>query len=476
MNPGSHGRDGNRPPFPVLATLGPVHFIGIGGAGMLALAALVARSGAVVTGSDRNPEMASRTLGPLGIRVTHDDQAEHVSGAAAVVISAAVKPGHPELDAAVTAGIPVLKRALALGEWVNRGQVVAVAGTHGKTTTTAMVTEILAAAGRDPVGLVGGTVPAWGGNLRAGDSDLYVVEADEYDRSFHTLQPTVALVTNLEADHLDIYGSLEAVRESFDVFLAGLVPGGTVVVCADDPGASALLAGLPGPGITYGLSAGTMLRGVEASSDLAGVRARVLENGIDRGELRVAAPGLHNLRNALGAAAAARALGVDWDAIRTGLSRFQGVRRRFERLGEVAGVRVVDDYAHHPTEVREALRAARAAVGAGGRLVAVFQPHLFSRTRDFQAEFGAALTAADVVWVTDIYPAREAPMEGVTGDLVAQAARERGADVTYHAPLDGLARALAPALRAGDLVVTMGAGSVERLGAELLAALGEARP
>lgn len=469
-------RGGDRPPFPDLARQGPVHFVGVGGAGMLALAALVARSGAVVTGSDRNPEAASRTLGPLGIRVTRDDSAEHVQEAAVVVISAAVKPGHVELDAALAAGVPVLKRAVALGEWVNRGRVVAVAGTHGKTTTTAMVTEILAAAGLDPVGLVGGTVPAWEGNLRAGDSDLYVVEADEYDRSFHTLSPTVAVVTNLEADHLDIYGSLAAVRESFDVFLAGLRPGGTVVICADDPGASALLAGLRGPGVTYGLSAGTMVRGVDPSSDLGGVRATIVENGEDRGEFRVAAPGLHNLRNALGAAAAARALGVEWEAIRTGLSRFRGVRRRFEHLGEVGGVSVVDDYAHHPTEVREALRAARAAVPPGGRLVAVFQPHLFSRTLDFHMEFGAALTAADVVWLTDIYPAREAPMEGVTGSLVAGAARERGADVTYHAELDGLAAALAPTLRSGDLVVTLGAGSIERLGGEILAALREVRP
>lgn len=463
-----------RPDFPALAAGGPVHFIGVAGAGMLALAALVARSGATVTGSDRSPALAQRVLAPLGVRVTSDDDATHVAGAAVVVISAAVAEGHPELAAARAVGIPVLKRAVALGEWVNRGRVVAVAGTHGKTTTTAMITEVLAAAGLDPVGLVGGTVAAWEGNLRSGASDLYVVEADEYDRSFHALRPSVAVVTSLEADHLDIYGSLEAVRTSFEVFLAGVREGGTIAVCADDPGASGLLAALPAPGTTYGLSAGSQLRGVDAVSGARTVRARVMENGRDRGWIEVAAPGLHNLRNALAACTVARALGVEWDAIRQGLARFRGVHRRFEWLGEVGGISVVDDYAHHPTELREALRAARAAVPAGGRLVAVFQPHLFSRTRDFHVEFGAALAAADQAWVTDIYPAREAPVPGITGALVADAARDAGAAVTYHAPLHGLAEAVAATLRPGDLCITLGAGSVEQVGPEIVAQLREA--
>lgn len=464
----------SRPDFPALAASGPVHFVGVGGAGMLALAALVARSGTPVTGSDRTPEVAARVLEPLGVRVTRDDDPAHVSGAVAVVISAAVAEDHVELTAARSAGLPVLKRAVALGEWVNRGQVVAVAGTHGKTTTTAMTTEVLAAAGLDPVGLVGGTVATWGGNLRPGASGLYVVEADEYDRSFHALRPSVAVVTSLEADHLDIYGSLEAVRESFRTFLAGVRDGGTVAVCADDPGASALLAGLPAPGgTTYGLSAGSQLRAVECTSHARGVRARVVERGEDRGWIEVAAPGLHNLRNALAAATVARALGVEWGAIREGLARFRGVHRRFEHLGEVGGITVVDDYAHHPTELKEALRAARAAVPSGGRLVAVFQPHLFSRTRDFHREFGAELAAADAAWVTDIYPAREAPIPGITGALVADAVREAGGTVTWHPALEGLSGAVASTLRPGDLCITLGAGSVERVGPELVGLLRE---
>lgn len=465
---------GARPDFPELAARGPVHFIGVGGAGMLALAALVARSGATVWGSDRNPAGAARILGPLGVRVTRDDAPDHVAGAAVVVISAAVAEGHPELAAARASGIPVLKRAVALGEWVNRGRVVAVAGTHGKTTTTAMVTEILAAAGMDPVGVVGGQVAAWEGNLRFGASDLYVVEADEYDRSFHALRPSVAVVTSLEADHLEVYGSVEGVREAFAVFLAGIREGGAVVACGDDPGAAGLLAPLPAPAVTYGLNAGNRLRGVQAETSPRTVRARVMEAGVDRGWIEVAAPGLHNLRNALGAAGAARALGVGWEEIRAGLSRFQGVHRRFEWLGEVEGIGVVDDYAHHPTELREALRAARAAVPPRGRLVAVFQPHLFSRTADFHREFGEALAVADRVWVTDIYPAREPPMEGVTGALVANAARRAGAEVVYHPELEGLAEALATTLRPGDLCITLGAGSVEVVGPRLLECLREA--
>jgi len=460
-----------RADFRTLAASGPVHLIGVGGAGMLALAALLVRRGATVTGSDRSPERARALLGPLGVRVGPDDDPAQVRGAAVVVISAAVAEGHPELEAARAAGIPIVKRAVALGEWVNRGTVAAVAGTHGKTTTTTLLTHILAAADLDPVGLVGGTVPEWGGNVRPGGSELYVVEADEYDRSFHALTPDVAIVTNLEADHLDIYGTLEAVRESFEHFLAGVRQGGHVVVCADDPGASALASSVPGALTAYGLSAGAELRGVDVQASGTGVRARVFERGVDRGEVALGVPGLHNLRNALGAAAAARALGVEWPAIREGLARFRGVQRRFQRLGVARGVEVVDDYAHHPTEIREVLRAARTAVPEGGRLVALFQPHLYSRTRDFAAEFGAELAAADLAFVTDVYPARERPIQGVTGERVVEAGRAVGGEVRYHPDLATLGAAVVPLLRAGDLCITLGAGSIETTGEEILALL-----
>ncbi|MBT8404788.1 MAG: UDP-N-acetylmuramate--L-alanine ligase, partial [Gemmatimonadetes bacterium] len=350
------------------------------------------------------------------------------------------------------------------------GRVVAIAGTHGKTTTTALTVEVLVAAGLDPTGFVGGSVPAWGGNLRRGSDALYVVEADEFDRSFHTLTPDVAVVTNLEADHLDIYGDVEGVRGAFRDFLARLRPGGTCIVCADDPGSAALLAELPGAGPTYGLSAGTQLRAVDVVHEAGGSRFRIVEHGVDRGAGRLPVPGDHTLRNALAAAAVARSLGADWDAIRTGWQAFRGVGRRFEALGAAADVEVIDDYAHHPTEIRVTLEAVRRAHPTR-RVVAVFQPHLYSRTRDFATEFGVALAAADRVWVTDVFPAREDPIEGVDGALVVEAAARAGADVAYEPALDRLPGRVAGDLRPGDVVVTMGAGSIESTGPTLLALL-----
>jgi len=301
-----------------------------------------------------------------------------------------------------------------------------------------------------------------------------VVEADEYDRSFHTLRPTVAVVTNLEGDHLDVYGDLEGVTEAFRIFLESVAEAGRVVVCGDDHGASRLVGGLDGRGYTYGLNPGNQLRGVEVRWEGEELRFQVEENGHPVGDIQIGSPGLHNVRNALGAAAVARHLGVEWDAIRVGLARFQGVGRRLERVGEVDGVLVLDDYAHHPTEVRATLAAVRQAF-PDKRVVAVFQPHLFTRTRDFASEFGAALSGADEIWVTDVYPAREEPIPGVSGELVADATREAGANrVTYHPALEGLPATLADSLQPGDLCLTLGAGSIETVGSALVTALQEA--
>ena len=475
---------------------GVIHFMGIGGAGVSALAEAVLRSGGEVTGCDLRPGPATQRLETLGARVQEGHDPAHVSGVAAVVASAAVPADHPELVAAGERGLPVLKRARALGSWVNRGRVVAVAGTHGKTSTTAMTAEILATGGLDPTAFVGGKVPSWDGNYRHGRSELFVVEADEYDRSFHELDPDVAVVTNVEADHLDIYGDLDGIREGFRTFVES-VPGGSaspagaattgrtpasgrVIVCGDDPEASRLLPVVGGRGYAYGLNPGVQLRAVDVRAgdtgssggegEPRGFRFRVVEEGRDRGEARLRVPGLHNVRNALAAAAVARFLGVGWDDVFAGLERYRGVGRRFQRLGTVAGVEVVDDYAHHPTEVRATLHAARAA-HPERRLVAVFQPHLFSRTRDFHREFGAALALADEAWVTDVYPAREEPIPGVTGEMVVEATlRSGGRSVHYHPELDGLAESVAASLRPGDLCITMGAGSVEVVGPRILEA------
>ncbi len=457
----------------LLGNGGPIHLMGVGGAGMEPLAELILRSGGAVTGCDLRQGPWSGKLEDLGAAIWTGHDPEHVEGASALLITSAVAADHPELLRARERGIPVLKRAQALGVWVNRGTLVAIAGTHGKTTTTAMATQILTQAGMDPTGLVGGYVSGWQGNLRFGRDDLFVVEADEYDRSFHTLRPTVAVVTNLEADHLDVYGDLDGVTEAFRIFVDSVAEDGRVVVCGDDHGASRLVGELDGRGFTYGLNPGSQLRGTEVRWEGDGVHFEVTENGLPIGEIQLGSPGLHNVRNALGAAAAARHLGVDWDAIRVGLACFQGVGRRLERVGKVDGVLVLDDYAHHPTEVRATLAAVRQAF-PDMRVVAVFQPHLFTRTRDFVSDFGAALSGADEVWVTDVYAAREEPIPGVSGESVADATREAGVErVTYHPTLEGLPAALAESLQTGDLCLTLGAGSIETVGTDLVTALRE---
>ncbi|MFQ5537087.1 MAG: UDP-N-acetylmuramate--L-alanine ligase [Gemmatimonadota bacterium] len=456
-----------------LSGTGPIHFVGVGGAGMCALAELVLRAGGRVSGCDLKEGRALDDLRALGAEIQVGHDADHVEEASVLVVSSAVPAAHPEVLAAHERGIPVLKRAQALGAWVNQGKLVAIAGTHGKTTTTAMATEMMAAAGLHPTALVGGRVEAWGGNLRFGSEDLFVVEADEYDRSFQTLTPDIAVITNMEADHLDIYGDLEGVRAGFLTFLRGVRGGGPVIVCADDYGAASLLASTGSAGLSYGLSAGSMLRGVDVRPRGRGISCVVMDEGRRAGELHLSVGGVHNLRNALGAAAAARAAGAPWKGILEGARAFHGVSRRFQTLGEAHGVTVMDDYAHHPSEIRATLEAARMAF-PGRRVVAVFQPHLYSRTRDFAAEFGKALALADVVWVTDIFPAREAPIPGVTAALVSGAAEAAGArQVHYHPELESLAAALSEVLREEDVLFTLGAGSVEEIGPAVLAELEE---
>jgi UDP-N-acetylmuramate--alanine ligase len=457
-----------------LARSGPVHFVGIGGAGMAPLAEMLLLAGGQVSGCQDQVNAAARLLQRHGAVITQGHDPAHVADSLAVVMTAAVPDDHPEIAAARARGIPVLKRAKALGAIVNRGTVVAVAGTHGKTTTTTLVTTVLAAAGLDPTGFVGAHVPAWGGNLRRGKDQLYVVEADEYDRSFHQLRPSIAVVTTLEADHLDIYGSLEAVEEAFLTFAESVPDDGMVACCADDHGASRLanlLRGGPERVITYGLNAGSMLRAEDVDLSGGGARFAVRERGRVLGTARLRAPGVHNVRNALAAVAVARRFGVDWATIARGVAEYAGIDRRFETVGEAGGVLFVDDYAHHPTELEATLKAARAA-HPDRRLVAVFQPHLYSRTRDFAREFGSALALADVAFLTDVYAAREKPIAGVTGEMIAAPAREAGADLRYVADREEIVDAVAAELRPGDFCLTMGAGNLDEAARELLALLG----
>lgn len=436
---------------------------------MSPLADLVKRAGGMVTGCDAQLGASARNLRNAGIEVEEGHDPAHVHGCAALVLTAAVPPHHPEVRAAHEAGIPVLKRAQALGALVNHATVVGIAGTHGKTTTTALTTAALAAAGLDPTALVGALVPTWGGNLRLGSDRIYVVEADEFDRSFLTLRPTIAVVTTLEADHLDIFGDLAGVEEAFATFVDLVADGGLIIGCGDDSGVGRLLPRVRGNRrvMTYGLKAGNVLRAEDVRTDGIGSRFLVRERGHLLGEVRLRIPGNHNVQNALAAIAAARELGASWPGVVQGLAEFAGTVRRFEWVGEAAGVVIVDDYAHHPTEIRATLQAARSAF-PDRRIVAVFQPHLFSRTRDFAVEFGQALAEADLAIVTDVYASREQPIPGVTGEMVVEQARAARAEVRYLPNRQSVASAVADMLRSGDLCLTLGAGDLDQAARAIL--------
>lgn len=442
----------------------PIHFVGIAGAGMSALAELFIRRGHAVTGCDANPAGAG-DLSRLGVQVIHGHDPSHVDGAREVVVTSAVPRDHPELVRAREIGIPVTRRAEALARAVSGGDLVGIAGTHGKTTTTVMTTDALASAGLEPTGVAGGRVGAWNGNLSAGSDRLFVVEADEYDRSFLALAPSVAVVTNMEADHLDIYpGGITEIREAFAEFVRGAR---TIVLCADDAGACNLPTPNSAEVIRYGTqSSEARLSATNLVSAGGGTQCTVSYDGKLLGNLRLSVPGMHNVRNALAAVASGIALGATLESMSAGLARFTGVERRFQLLGEAAGVTIVDDYAHHPTEILATLEAARAAFPKR-RIVAVFQPHLYSRTRDFYVEFASALGMADVVYLCDLYPAREQPMEGVSSALIAKAMDRAGKVPAWQGPRSETAAALREGVAEGDVVITIGAGDITRTGPEL---------
>lgn len=446
----------------------PVHFVGIAGAGMSALAELFLRRGVAITGCDANPSGAG-DLARLGVTVGPHDPS-HVDGARAIVVTSAMPKNHPELARARELGIPVIRRAEALGEVTSDRELVGIAGTHGKTTTTVMTAMALAAAGRDPTALVGGRVADWEGNLRAGGDRLYVVEADEYDRSFLALSPTVAVVTNIEADHLDIYADLADIERAFAQFVRGAR---TIVLCAEDAGANALSTPSTTEVIRYAIDSGdARLVAARIRSDGGGSSFDVVYDDEQLGRVDLHVPGRHNVLNSLAALAAGLSLGADFKTLAAGLATFRGAERRFQRLGEAGGVLVIDDYAHHPTEIAATLAAARAAFPSR-RLIAAFQPHLYSRTRDFAREFGVSLSNADRVFLTEIYPAREQPIDGVSATLIADALQAAGGSLAWRGPRDDLADALADAVRSGDVVLTVGAGDITRTGPELLERLGE---
>jgi UDP-N-acetylmuramate--alanine ligase len=454
--------------------LGRVHFVGIGGAGLSAIARIMLARGIPVSGSDGSESPTLDALRALGARVDVGHDAAHVRDADTLVVSTAVPADNAEVLEAARRGLRVLPRSAGQAAVMAGRRVLAVAGTHGKTTTTSLLTVALQAAGADPSYTIGGDLAQTGSNAHDGTDDLFVVEADESDGAFLVYRPYAAIVTNVQADHLDVWGTETAYRQAFVDFLDRLDPSGFLVCCADDPGAAELAGVARARGLsvtTVGTSGGSDLRAVDVVVLGTTTTATVVGKDGPLGTLRLQIPGRHYLVDALAALAVGLLLGHAFDDLARGLAGFAGTRRRMEAKGEADGVRVYDSYAHHPAEIAADLEAARAVAGEG-RLVVAFQPHLVSRTRVFGAAMGQALGAADEVVVLDVYLAREAPDPEVTGRLVADAVPLAAGRVTYAPGLDDAAAALVARARPGDLVLTLGAGSVTDVGPRVLDLLG----
>ena len=455
----------NHATVPSLESLGRVHFVGIGGVGMSAVARIMVARGVPVSGSDAKDLPVMADLAAAGARIAVGYASANLGDAQTVVAGSAIRPDNPEVVAAREAGLPVLHRSEALAATMGGDTVVTVAGTHGKSTTTSMVTVLLQGAGLDPSFAIGANVPALGVNAAHGSSGIFVAEADESDGSFLNYRPRIAVVTNVEPDHLDHYGTAEAVYESFDRFTALLPADGVLVACADDAGALALAERTRTRGNTR-----VVLYGTSEGADLVlhdgGPGDVAVSTASGRFPLALQVPGRHNALNAAAAFAVALELGVDPAAAAAALAHFSGASRRFELKGEARGIRVFDDYAHHPTEVRAALAAARSVAGTH-KVHVLFQPHLFSRTREFAQEFAEALNLADTALVLDIYPAREDPIPGVTSQLIADHLDHGGRLVAARDAVAALTAAAEP----GDIVLTAGAGDVTAYGPQIVEAL-----
>jgi UDP-N-acetylmuramate--alanine ligase len=460
-----------------LDELGRVHFVGIGGAGMSGIARIMLARGTKVSGSDSGASAALDELAALGATVHVGHAASQVGDADTLVVSSAIRDSNPELAEARRRGLRVLHRAAALAALMFGRRVVAVTGTHGKTTTTSMITTVLVETGAGPAYAIGGLLAATGTGAADGPGRDFVAEADESDGSFLMYAPDVAVVTNVDADHLDNYGTEQAYRASFGDFLTKVRPGGLLVTSADDPGARDLAVRARATGlrvVTFGESPGAdylvahvATSGMETTLSIGDSTPHSFGRADTGFDLRIGVPGHHNALNAAAAFAAAVELGIEPSLAAAALASYRGAARRLEPKGEAGGVRVLDTYAHHPTELAADLRAARDVTGGSGRVIAVFQPHLYSRTRIFAAEFGAALGLADEVVVLDVYAAREDPEPGVTGRLVADAVP--GGAARYVAEFADVPKVVAALAAPGDLVLTMGAGDITRMGPLVLA-------
>ncbi|MFP8875020.1 MAG: UDP-N-acetylmuramate--L-alanine ligase [Myxococcota bacterium] len=452
-----------------------VHFVGIGGIGMCGIAELLLSQGYRVSGSDLRESPSVARLRALGIRVSIGHEEANLGQADVLVYSSAVNANNPEIREAEARKIPVIRRAEMLAELMRLKEGVAVGGSHGKTTTTSLIAHILDAAGLDPTAVIGGRVQAPGGDAtgaRLGSSDILVAEADESDGSFLRLTPVIAVITNIDPEHLDHYGSFEAVQDAFVSFSNGVPFWGVTVLCADHPGIQAILPRLTRRVTTYGFSSQAELVADRIEVIDFGMRFRVLLRGEDLGPVSLRLPGQHNIANALAALAVALELGVPFATGAEALGGFPGIERRFEFRGSARGVRFVDDYAHHPSEIRATLAAARAA--HRGRIVSVFQPHRYSRTRDCFEDFTSAFNDTDVLIVTEIYPAGEPKLPGIEAQLLVEAIRSHGhRDAHFIGDFEGVAENLPTRLREGDLVLTLGAGNISALGPLLLERLEE---
>jgi UDP-N-acetylmuramate--alanine ligase len=455
-----------------------LHFVGVGGIGMSGIAELLVNLGYRVSGSDARVSEITDRLAALGVEIMVGHDARHVGEADVVVISSAIAHENPEVVEARTRHVPVIPRAEMLAELMRLRVGIAVAGAHGKTTTTSMIALMLERAGLDPTAVIGGRLSAFGSNARLGEGQYIVVEADESDRSFLKLSPAIAVVTNIDREHIEAYGTFDGLVDAFGQFADRVPFYGAVVACADDSSIRGLAPRLARRVISYGFAEDADVRGVEPTNDGTSGHCRVryrvrgVPNGTGSGDLFLAVPGRHNLQNALAAVAVGVELGVPFDRIQSALAEFRGAERRYQLRGEVRGVRVVDDYAHHPTEIAAVLAAGRD--GHPFRLLAVFQPHRYTRTQDLLSAFGPALSRADVVVLTDIYAAGEAPIPGVTLDALADAVRPAVPELHVVRRLEDVPAEVARLARPGDLVLTLGAGSIGGVSGRIVTALAEA--
>lgn len=448
--------------------IGTIHFVGIGGIGMSGIAEVMHNLGYTVQGSDIAEGYVVEGLRARGIKVMIGHAAENLGDAAVVVTSTAVKRDNPEVVAALENRVPVVRRAEMLAELMRLKRTVAVAGTHGKTTTTSMVAALLDAGGVDPTVINGGIINSYGSNARLGASEWMVVEADESDGSFLRLDGTIAVVTNIDPEHLDHYGSFERVKDAFVEFIENVPFYGCAVLCIDHPEVQAVIPKVRDRRVvTYGFSAQADVRGENVVPYPGGNRfdavLRQRDGSVRRIEgIELPMPGRHNVQNALAAVAVAAEMGCADSVIQTGFAKFSGVKRRFTKVGEVDGVTVIDDYGHHPVEIRAVLAAAREGVGTG-RVIAVVQPHRFTRLRDHLEEFQGAFNDADVVYAAPVYPAGEAPIEGVDAAVLVEGIKARGHRSAHTVTgADALAATLAESAKSGDMVVCLGAGDITK--------------